>query len=186
MKRKILSVILVCLTILVFSSCGGSKAKERAEYLENLKLAQITMLDGGATAEQVCNLTRKVWYNTIYEKSDKETDQYTKNSYSGKFHDDFNTSISSLYSDENVKQYIKSIEENQDEVADLIKQLQNPPEDLTSCYDTIDSLFDAYQDLTKLAISPSGNYNTYSQNLSDYDNAFMKYYDKLNALLPDE
>lgn len=186
MKRKFLMLILAGLMVLILASCGGGKAKEKAEYIENLKLAQTTMLHGGATAEEVCNLTKKVWYNTIYEKKDDETDQYTINSYSGKFHSDFNTSLEHLYSDQSVKQDIASIQENQEEVAELIKKLQNPPDDLTSCYTTIDSMYDTYQDLTALAISPSGSLTTYSQNFSDYDKDFMKSYEKLNAQLPDE
>lgn len=162
------------------------RAAIRATYIENLELARSTMLIGCAEAEKLCNLTKSVWYNTIYEKSDKTTDAYTKNSYSGKFNDDFNTSIANLYHDSDTKATVARIKGNQEEVAEIMRDLQNPPDDLSSCFETIEAMYDIYSSFTSLAVSPSGNYNSYSENSRTYGNDFVRLYDKLNTQIPSE
>lgn len=47
-------------------------AKEYREayntYIDDLKKAQSLMLSGGSEAETLCNLTLKVWSNSIYKE----------------------------------------------------------------------------------------------------------------------
>ncbi len=176
-------LIAVCALVMVMVN-RQNKAATRAEYIENLTLARSTMLDGGAKAESLCNLTKSVWYNTIYEESDSKTDAYTKNGYSGEFNDDFNTSLSNLYSDSSTKNTVAKIKDNQKEVAKIMRDLQNPPDDLASCFTTVEAMYDVYSDFTSLAISPSGNLRSYSDNFSAYDNDFMRLYDKLDTQIP--
>lgn len=159
-------------------------AAARAEYIENLTLARATMLAGGAEAESLCNLTKSVWYNTIHEKSDSTTDAYTKNNYSGKFNDDFNDSLSSLYRDSGTRSTVSKIKENQEAVAEIMRDLQSPPDDLASCFETIEAMYDTYSRFTSLAISPSGSFNSYSENFRTYDDDFMRYYEKLDTQIP--
>lgn len=176
----IIAVIIVAITI----SNKNKAALSRQKYIENLGEARTTMLYGAAEAESVCNLTKSVWYNTIHEKKDSETDKYTMTR--SKFNDDFNTSLSSLYSDQNIKYKIDTIKDNQDKVSDIMMLLNNPPEDLSSAYDTVQEMYDIYLKFTKLAISPSGSLNTYSTNFSEYDTNFMGCYDKLGNQIPTE
>ena len=56
------------------------------------------MLSGASDAESSANLIKQVWYNSIYEKQDDETDKYTKPD--GYFVSDFNDALGNLYSDE--------------------------------------------------------------------------------------
>lgn len=179
------ALIAVCIIVAIVVK-QQNEAAARAAYIENLVLARSTMLTGGAQAESLCNLTKSVWYNTIYEESDSTTDAYTKNSYSGKFHEDFNTSLSSLYSDPSTKTTITTIKENQEKVAEIMRDLQNPPDDLAACFQTIESMYDVYSDFTSLAVSPSGTLKSYSENFSTYDNDFMRLYDKLDTQIPSE
>lgn len=161
-------------------------AAARAAYIDNLTLARSTMLAGGADAESICNLTKSVWYNTIYKKTDIKTDEYTKGSYTGDFHDDFNTSLSYLYSDPSIIAKITGIKENQEEVTEIMRSLQNPPDDLATCFETIEAMYDVYSNFTSLAISPSGTLKSYSEDFSDYDNDFMRLYEKLDTQIPSE
>lgn len=142
------------------------------------------MIAGGADAEGLCNLTKSVWNNCIYEKSDIETNKYTK--ANGKFYDDFNDALSSLYSDDSTLQIIDSIEENQKLVESIMRELQSPPDGLQTCYDTVTELYNVYKQITNLAISPEGSLKTYSDNFSTYDSDFMKYYDQLGLQIPEE
>ena len=154
---------------------------ERKTYIETLDLARHAMLSSAAEAENVCGLTQSVWYNTIYDKYDSKTFKYT-NEADG----DFNTALNLLYSDEEIVTIIDGIEEDQDIVADLMKKLQVVPEGLEVCYQTVTELYNAYKQITDLAISPSGSYTTYSENFASYDKEFMKYYDQLDLQIPEE
>lgn len=175
-------VVIVIAVALVAKQQNESAA--RAAYIKNLTEVRTLMLTGGADAEGFCNLVKSVWYNTIYEQSDSKTDKYTKTN--GKFRDDFNDSLSALFLDKETIRTSALIEGNQEKVAAIMLKLQNPPSDLVYCYNTVELLYDAYCDLTNLALSPSGSLKTFSENFNNYDNDFMKYYDKLGTQIPKE
>lgn len=179
----VVTVIAIIIGINVHNSI--KKENERTQYLENLTSIHTLMLDGGVKAEGLCNLTRKVWYNTIYEKYDSETDPYTKNMFNY-INEDFNTSLNNLYKADSTITTISNIKANQEQVSEMIKSLQNPSEEFSTCYDTLDNLYDAYKGLTELAISPSGNLNSYTERFRNYDDDFILYYDKLKTLIPEK
>lgn len=145
------------------------------------------MLTGGSDAESLCNLTLRVWGNSIYEKQDSETDKFTrKDNGKGVFYDDFNDALFQLYLDDDTSKTRKSIEDNQETVKKLIKELQIVPEGLDKCYDTVSDLYDAYKTLTELAVNPSGNYSGYSSNKSTAVSDFISAYEKLDNQIPDK
>ena len=202
-KKRILLIAIIC--ALVLACIGGvtafaiiknqheqaeqealeqAKAKARTEYIENLTDFLYTSLYGGADAEKVCNLTKSVWYDTIYEKYDVETAPYTQTN--GKFHNDFNVSLSKLYSSSSYQSAVSDIKENRIKVDALYKELLNPEEEFEDCFKEVEALYSAYYDLTKLAISPSGSLKTYSEDLSEYDKDFISHYDKLKLLIPEK
>ncbi len=189
-KRKIRNAVIIAVVVAILGvvcilgAVSAVKRNSRAEYIENLWLARSTMLDGAVDAENLCNLTKSVWFNTIYEESSSDTDEYTKTN--GRFNDDFNDSLAALYSASSTLEVIQKIEVNQSEVADIIRSLQNPPEDLTSCYSTIDAMYEVYRSFTNLAISPSGSLTSYAEEFRTYDNDFINYYDKLDTQIPVE
>lgn len=182
----IVAVMLVVIAVIItcFFVKQQKEAAVRAEYIENLTLIRTTMLSGGAQAETLCNLTKSVWYNTIYEEFDIETNKYTMTN--GRFHEDFNTSLSALYEDSNTISVIAEIKENQDKVADIMRELQNPTADFATCYNTVEAMYDTYRSFTALAISPSGSLKTYADNFETYETDFMKYYERLDTQIPTE
>ena len=150
-KKYIILAIIV--TILIGLGIGVSsiiKTKQlekiSAEYSENLKSATSLMLSGAAEAEEAGNLIKSVWYNTIYEKSDSKTNKYTKSKYGYSFNEDFNDSLSALFSDVTFKSKILGIEINQKSVSELMKKLKNPPEEHKEAYEAIKEFYDAYLD----------------------------------------
>ncbi|WP_455620065.1 zinc ribbon domain-containing protein [Eisenbergiella sp.] len=192
-KKLIIGVVILLLVCVVggvgFKVYSDKKAeKEYREaynlYIDNLDKAQMLMLSGGSDAETLCNLILNVWGNSIYEESDSETDKYTRPN--GIFVDDFNVALQNLFADSQTNSTISSIEDNQTAVKELMKKLQNPPEELDKCYDTISDLYEAYKLLTELAVNPSGNYSGYSSNKNDAVSDFMVAYDKLDSQIPDK
>lgn len=180
-KGVIISIIVVALIIVsVLGISISLKAKER-EYYSNMETVSFTMLDGAAKAENAGNQIKSVWYNAIYEKRDSETDQYTMKN--GKFVDDFNDALSCLFEDENFINSISEIETNQSEVADLMKQLKNPPKKYKEAYSVLKVYYDNYLKMTKTVISPTGSLNTFSENFNKYDNDTVDSYEKMKLYL---
>ena len=200
MEQRTKKIIIGIIIALVFCIGGGATYKvysdKKAEkeyresynaYIDDLKKAQSLMLNGGGDAETIINLTLNVWSNTIYKERDSETDKYTiSNQGSGIFYDDFNESLGHLYADSSTQSVLSKIEANQVSVKEIMKKLQMPPEGLDKCYDTISDLYEAYKSLTDMAISPSGNYNSFSSKKSDTVSDFMSAYDKLDSQLPEK
>ena len=182
-KKLVISGIIVLIAVCgVIGFVLVSKNNE-ASYIEKLETTRLEMLDGGSKAESLCNLTNKVWYNSIYEKYDDETDKYTKD-WTG-FIVSFDEAIGNLYSDEDIIDEVSSIQDNQKNVKVLIKDLQNPPKDLGNCYDTILNMYDYYKNLTDLAISPTGNLEDYSDSKNDAVAGFMTEFEKLDNIMPE-
>lgn len=192
--QKIIIGIVIALVLCVGGGIGykvysDSKAEQiyreaYNEYITNLERAQMLMLSGGSDAESLCNLALRVWGNSIYEKSDAETDKYTKPR--GFFHGDFNDALANLYADSSTMTTVSNIEINKTSVKDLMKKLQNPPEELEKCYDTVSELYESYNMLTDLAVSPSGNYSSFSSNKNDAVSDFMSIYEKLDNQIPEK
>ena len=183
---KILSIVLVLAVIIIAAVIGiqsSSKKKAVADYASNYNSAVTTMLTGSYEAETCCSLIKSVWYNTIYEESDPKTDKYTrKKSYYGSgygsFNDDFNTSLANLFADSSFKSKVSSIETNQSEVASLMKNLNNPPEEYRDAYDALKDFYEAYTELTNLATNPSGSLSTYSSSYNSADSKVLTEYNK--------
>jgi hypothetical protein len=111
-KNASIAVIsLIAIAILIFgyktiSEKNAEKIYKQAfnEYVDNLYLIQMSMLNGAAEAESLCNLTSQVWRNAIYEDRSSETDKYTRPD--GYFVSDFNVALDNLYDDSSTKDTI--------------------------------------------------------------------------------
>lgn len=189
-RKKIITGVIAAIVVIIIAIAGffamqsSKAANERADYISNLNSVYLSMVSGGTQAEDVCNLTKSVWYNTIFEEYDSETDKYTRGKYG--FNSDFNTSLIALFSDEEVVSQISSIKENKNLVDSLMKDLQNPPEDLKNVYDLALEAYDAYTSLTDLAVSPSGSLQSYSDEFSESDSALASAVKKLSSQIPEE
>ena len=175
---SIISIALIAVCVLGFSI--SQKAKE-TEYYSNMEYVSYTMLDGADKAESAGNLIKSVWYNAIYEEKDTETDKYTMKN--GKFVDDFNDALSSLFADENFVNSISEIELNQSEVTDLMKKLKNPPKKYEEAYAVLVSYYDNYIKMTKSVISPTGSLQTFSDDFHTYDTDTVNSFEKMKLYL---
>lgn len=189
--RSYLKIVAIAIVVVIIAVLTGSYIHQRneeaeaarisEEYGENLATASYTMLLGAAEAEDAGNLIRSVWYNSIHEERDSETDKYTRPN--GRFVSDFNVAISNLLSDSDFQVTISSIRSNQDTVADLMRALTNPPEEYEEAYSAIRDLYAAYTDLTNLATNPTGSLLTYTQNFNEADSEVINCYDAMGIYI---
>ena len=178
----IIAVLIIAGVVAIFIIQNNRAEQIRKDYMDNLRIASLKMLSGAAEAESAGNLIRNVWYNTIYEKRDSETDKYTRDSY-GRFNDDFNDSLTALFADSSFQSKINNIKDSKDAVTQLMKSLQNPPEEYKDAYIAIKAYYDSYLELTSLAISPSGSYNTFTSNFSQADSETVRCYEAMKMYL---
>ena len=172
-KHKGVIISIIVFALIVVSVLGiGISQKAKVSF---------TMLDGAAKAENSGNLIKSVWYNAIYEERNSETDKYTMKN--GKFVDDFNDALSELFADENFSNSISEIETNQYEVANLMKQLKEPPKKYEEAYSVLKVYYDNYLKMTKIVISPTGSLNTFSEDFNTYDNNTVDSYEKMKLYL---
>lgn len=164
-----------------------TKNKNAKEYTANLNNFNSIVLSGANGAEYLGILIEDVWRNTIQKKYDSRTNKYTlKEGSNSVFNDSFDDSLARFFQDENIKDYIKTIESTQEIVQDLYLQLQNPSDEFKVCYDLVDSLYDDYMRLTNLVISPTGSLNSYSDEFRYLRKVLLEKHKKLDLLIPNE
>ena len=192
-KKIIISVIAISFVIFaiiaivcVVNVTNQKKEEEAAEaarvkaannYATNLELASFTMLTGASTAEEAGTLIHDVWYDTIFDEYNADTSKYTSGN------SDFNDSLSELFSDEEFQDKIASIKSNQDTVKELMQELTNPPAEYEEAYNTLKDYYDAYLELTNLAISPSGSLQSYTDDFNEADSNVLKYYNAMDVYI---
>ena len=175
-------IAIVAIGVIGINVSNSQKAKEASEtYYDNLQDATSKMLSSAASAESAGNLIKSVWYNAIYEERDSSTDQYTRPN--GYFVSDFNEALGNLFSDSSFKAKISSIESSQDSVLEIMKDLQNPPEEYQNAYAAIEELYDDYLELTNLVTDPTGSLQSFSTNFNSADTAVSNSYGKMKLYL---
>ena len=195
-KKSHLKIIIIIVCCIVF--IGGiagffiyqsiMKQNKADDYAVMLSTTTDTMIVGAAEAESLSSLTYRVWYNTIYEQYNDETDPYTL-SWPDKpgisYFNSVNTALSRLFTDQTTIDQINSIKKNQELVMSFMSELSNPSEDFEKCYDEIYNLYSMYQTYTDLAISPSGNFSEFSNSINAKSSDFIAQYKKVKTLIPE-
>lgn len=160
------------------------QAEQQAEekYITDMKDAVSTMRSDADDANDLCELTMKVWYNAIYKESSSETDEYTKKN--GSFVSDFNDALGSLYTDKTGDYTTLNI--HMKNLSNKMGEFRNPPQQYEDCYKEFTSTFAAYKSLINLTVDYNGSYNSVSSDMREKENAFEEAYNKLIAVLPTE
>jgi len=183
-KRLLIGVIAISLVIgigLITNFLIG--INKYNTYIDNLNLIRTTMISGGSDSETLLNLTAKIWFNSIYEEDDPETDLYTKDK-NGYFYDDFNSALNYFFNGTYSQSVTGNIKDNQVIAEDLMKKMQTPPKGLENCYSTVTELYSTYKGLTDLALNPSGNLQSFTDNKSEKIDKFLELYNKLETQIP--
>ncbi len=181
--KRYLIIVSVVLVIAILSSCILLKKQMTVNYNENLSSISLLMIEGAADAESIGNLIYSVWYNTIYEKYDSQTDKYTLDSSGRKFNDDFNDSLSNLFSDTAYNEQIESLKNNQNSVTSMMKKLTNPPKKYQEAYTVLKEYYDAYLEFTNLVINPTGSLSTFTNNFHNADSKVVNAYNSMKIYI---
>ena len=172
------SILILIVGTIVFQKLNTRNTS--AEYSENLENIIYTILDGAVESESCGNLINSVWYNSIYQVSDTTTDKYTRSNYGkGSYYDDFNDALSNLFSDSVFMSRVSNIKDNQKAVSNLMRKMINPPAEWEEAYVDLKMFYDAYVELTNLAISPTGSLSSYSSAFNEADSNLANYYSKM-------
>ena len=179
-KKKIFAISIVTIVILLITlgTLFIINKKRVATYKENYEEILDKILDSADRTEDCLILYRKVWYNTIFEEDDTETNEYTKDS-NGKFNDDFNDSLSQLWVDKDYYSRINEIKEDSYvTIPELFKKLKNPPKEMKDAFEDLEELYDAYLSFTGMAINPSGSLTSFTEKYNELDGELAKLYKK--------
>lgn len=135
-------------------------------YYKNLSCAFESLESLNKDAENAGNSLGRVWQNTIYKKSDPDTDPYTKSESNGRyFNDDFNDSLDAFCGEKTgvvvdldylaCKAGLLVIDYND-------KDIKNPPSKYKEAYEAVLQYRDSVQSLAELVVEQDGHsYNSY-------------------------
>lgn len=137
-------------------------------------------LAGAEEVETVCNLVQSVWYNSIYEISSDETEKYILGT------DDFNDALSNVYADEDINKKLSSISDYQDKLDDDFNNLQSIPVELEKAYDVTVEVNAAFKEYARMALNPSGSYNSYSTGIGDKEDVLINACNTLRSVMPNK
>lgn len=152
------------------------------QYIDDLNTGMDLMLNGAAAAEGLCNTTMRVWHAAIFEHTEYGWDSDIRQYYAS----DFNDALENLYSDSSTINTVQSIKDNQDRVDEVYRRLQNPPEGLENAYAAFEEMHDSYVTLTRLAVNPTGSYQSYSDDFREADSACVEALEKLQSKIPEK
>jgi len=182
-RKRYLIIVSVVLVIAILTSGILLKKQMTVNYKEKLSSISLLMIEGAANAENIGNLIHNVWYNTIYEKHDSQTDKYTLDSSGWKFNDDFNDSLSNLFNDNTYSEQIESLKNNQNSVVSMMKELTDPPKEYQEAYTVLKEYYDAYLEFTNLIINPTGSLSTFTNNFHNADSKVVNAYNSMKIYI---
>ena len=157
-KKHILRYILLTIFVLVIGFFGYMEyqAYKWNSYFEMVNEMQEVRNSTVDVVNQSQNLLMKVWYNSIGKISDPETDRFT--SPNGYFVEDFNEALNLLYEDEEFSKNLSLIEEKQNELRKLEKQLPEPPTEYEEFHEDTIKLMDGWIEISMNILSPNKSY----------------------------
>lgn len=180
----VLLVLIIVGTIIGVSVNKNNQEKANKEYHDQLVVTSSKIYVNGLLSSLYCYDIGKVWYNTIFEKSDSKYDQYTKTSYYGGFNSNFNTSITKYLTLN--KKKMDTLKEQQKEVKEMVLKLQKKPNPkYREAYDKMIELYGAFNNLIDQATSPSGTYKDYVAKYNQYSEKLNATYEQLVVLIPE-
>ena len=176
-KRSKKAIWLILLAVLLIGGFFIKREFDSYRYSENLQNAVIEVMNSAVDAEKAGGLIHSVRYNSIFQIDDAETDKYTKRAAGdGPFFDDFNDALGVLFSDQSFQADLAALSESQSNVAQLMRELNNPPQKYQEDYSALKELYSAYVELVTLVINPSGTLESFTERFNDADQNVVECY----------
>lgn len=152
-----------------------NKAKQDAnDYQNSYNSLMYAMLDDAVLAENVGNLTVKVWHNAIWNVEDSETDAFTK--VNGRFVTDFNEALANLFVDKNYSKDVNSLRSKQTKIKSDMKKMISPPNGFEDAYKALENMYNAYINFTDIVINCKGSLESFSNDFGDADEDILRKY----------
>ncbi len=168
----LLDVIALC----VFMRMGKIKAEREADdYQVSYNRLVYDMLEGAASAEDIGNITVKVWHNVIWNTSDEETDKFTKMK-TGQFHTDFNDALATLFADADYSKKCSDLAANQSQIKTEMKKILNPPKGYENAFKALEKMYNSYIKLTDEVLKCNGSLESFSDDFNENDEKFIDHY----------
>ena len=134
-------------------------------YYKNMSSAFDTIVFRNNTAESAGTLLGRVWYNTIMEISDDDTDPYTMSESDGRyFNDDFNDSLRAFcgLTDDIDGDIDYSFCKLWADSNYIMKKIKNPPIKYKEAYKAVSNYYESVNSLLRFITNRSGySYNSY-------------------------
>ena len=146
------------------------EVEKRYEYKNKLDSIRHKMYSTAVASKNACSLILCVWHDAIWQEDNPDTEAYTKPN--GVFVEDFNDALRNLFKDKIFSVTLKGINNSKKEIAELMKDLINPPDDFKEAYASLQSLYQAYLNICNCATDPSGTYYTFG---SAYNSAYLTF-----------
>lgn len=174
-RKKIIAAILVLVLLL------SGWAIKNVEYYANMGNITYMIVNSTVDTVEAGNLISSVWYNAIHHKRDTDTDKFTMQN--GRFVDDFNLALDNLFADQDFMADIAKINDDRENVKEVMKKLNNPPQKYAEAYSVLQTFYECYMQMTALVINPTGSYNTFSEDFIEYDKELFNLYEKMELYL---
>ncbi len=76
-------------------------------------------------------------------------------------------------------QIIQDIQKDKAEILAKMKEMNNPPKGCEEEYNALKDCYDSYMTFASIVISPSGSYNSVSEEFHEADETLLKHYTSL-------
>lgn len=180
----IVAILAIIVGIFLYRNYSQRKlAAEKEAYIDTAYDFSLEILYAAAKCEDAGNLIKSVWYNTIFEVDDPETDEYTKLKMTTGFYDDFNISLTNLFSSDEYSEMLENMESDYEKISQFAIELKNAPEGLEEIGEAVSDTYKNYKKLYDNATDPTGSLETYSSDFSENDTNTVDSYDELQFLI---
>lgn len=164
--------LIICLAVGAFGYFAYNSYNEyntKRNFLMSFYEVVPAIATSTAEVEEVGILINKVWNNSIWKKSDDETNMYTKaNSGTGAFYDDFNEALARLWDDPDYSKRVDKINEDQTKIMKIMRELKKPNEEQMDMYNDLKKYYDDYLNFSNTVLYTTG------KSLSSYTDEFKE------------
>jgi len=189
-KKIAIVIITIIVVVIIVGIFYDNQLQNEDNYIGKLRETHIKILSGASIAEDLTHLTRKVWNNSIFKNSNIDTNKFTirENVYSSNrinyrdsdFLSDFNVALSNLASDPEIIEKKENLIEIQKEAVVLMRNMKNYPRNLDYVYNDLLVLYNSFLELSRLAVTPSGSFNSFTNNVDEIISTLLEYHNKID------
>ena len=176
-SKIIVPVICVLLAAVICFVAYSLKSKNESEWNGNCSTVALMMMTSCCELEEVSNTISEVWYNSIFQINDKDTNKYTMSK--GVFYSDFNDAIEELFDDKKFSEKYSKIAEDKLEIDNYMYELKDCPNSCADKYELLSQLYDAYYEYYDSVTNIYGKtYKDFGKDFTKASKSFFKFWNK--------